>query len=278
MKKAKSIAVTITGTMLTGMAISIFLEPNDIVSGGVSGIAILLHTFLKIPLSLLFAAINILLLFIGLKILGKEFIVKTLLGIGMISLFVQIFSYVPPFTNNSVIASIFGGCIYGLGIGMALAAGASTGGTDILGRVLQHFLPAFPIGRLIMVVDGAIVLCSIFVFPNADSVFFGLIAMAISTFTIDYLISTMNVSRIAFVISEKGKEISNKIINTSPRGVTMIDAIGGYTDERKKLLFCAMKKKETPGFQKKIEEIDPNAFIVFAEAQQILGNGFYIYR
>lgn len=277
-KNIKSILTTILGTVFTAIGISLFLSPNKIVSGGVSGISIILYNALRLPMGVTYAVINAILLALGLKVLGKKFIIKTILGAGALSVFIEIFSIFPPATENVFIATVFGGVFYGLGIGIALASGASTGGGDIIGRIIQSRFKSLPIGRILMAVDGVIIGVSLFIFESIDLVFFGVIAMYLSTYVIDRVISILNVSKIAFVITDKGKEISDKIVSTSPRGVTLIDAVGGYTDDDKKLLFCAMKDSEAPAFQEKVISIDENAFVVFAESQRILGNGFYIYH
>lgn len=278
MEKLKSIIYTILGTALTGFAVSTLLTPNKIVCGGVSGISTILYQTFNIAPGLTYATVNIALLILGLRILGKDFTLKTLIGAGMISVFVQLFSYLPPITDNVFLAAFFGGTLYGFGIGVAFAAGASTGGTDILSRIIQHFLPQFPIGKLLLVVDGLVITLSLIVFKDTELVLFGIFALFFSTFCVDWLIKKLNISKIAFVITDKGEEISNYLISTSPRGVTIIKAIGAYSSEKKKILFCALKENEVPMFQKKILNIDQEAFVVYSESSQILGNGFHIYR
>ena len=278
MKKIKSLFYTIIGTALTGFSVSTLLTPNKIVCGGVSGISTILYQTLDIEPGLTFAVINIVLLALGIKLLGKSFTVKTLFGAGMLSLFVQLFSYLPPITDNVFLAAFFGGTLYGLGIGIAFVAGASTGGTDILSRIIQYFLPQFPIGKLLLVVDGLVITASLFIFKDTELVLFGIFALFFSTFCVDWLIRKLNVSKIAFVITDKGNEISKYLISTSPRGVTIIKAVGAYSEEKKNMLFCALKENEVSNFQKKILSIDNEAFIVYSESQQIMGNGFYIYR
>ena len=278
LEKIKQYILTVIGTALTGFAVSTLLTPNKIVCGGVSGVSTILYQTLDIAPGLTFALINIILLLFGIKILGKNFTVKTLLGAGMLSLFVQLFSYLPPVTDNIFLASFFGGTLYGLGIGTAFVAGASTGGTDILSRIIQHFLPQFSIGKLLLGVDGLVITASLLIFKDTELVLFGICALFFSTFCVDWLIKKLNTSRIAFVITDKGEEVSNFLVSSSPRGVTIIKAIGAYSLEMKKILFCALKEYEVPEFQKKILNIDCDAFIVYSESQQIMGNGFYIYK
>ncbi len=277
-KTLKTVTLMIFGSFLTAMGVSLFLLPNKIVCGGASGVATILYHIMSIPPGVTLYAFNGILLLLGWKILGTKFVLKTIAGAGIFSLMVQLLSYLPPITNDIVIGSIFGGILYGFGIGIVLASGASTGGTDILGRIIQNKFSYLPIGKVLMIVDGAIILTSLITFRQIDVAFYGIFALFVESFAIDWLIKKLNVSKIAFVITEKGNEISEKIVTTSPRGVTIIDVVGGYTMENKQMLFCALKAGELEGFQNKIKAIDNEAFVVFAESQQIVGNGFYVYR
>lgn len=278
MTKIKSVLLTIVGTMITAFGIGVFLTPNKIVGGGVSGLSTILYHAFSVPPGVSFFVINFIFLAIGFKILGKEFTLKTLLGSSLISIFVQIFSYIPFYTENIMLATVFGGTLYGIGIGLGFVAGASTGGTDILGRLIQCKFPTVPIGKLLLVVDGVIIFTSLVIFKNVELSLFGVIALFISSFAVDFVIGRFNISRIAFIITEKGEEISQYLVSTSPRGVTVIDVVGAYTNDAKKMLFCALKEGESDVFQRKILEIDECAFIVFSESQRIKGNGFYLYK
>lgn len=277
MKKIREILLTILGVLITSAAISLFLTPNKVVCGGVSGISTILYHVFSLPPGLTFATLNVILLLAGLKVLGWSFTVKTLLGSGLLSVCVQLFSYLPPLTENVVLAAIFGGVLYGIGIGISFVAGASTGGTDILGRLLQSKFPSLPIGKLLLVVDGIIIFASLIVFRNVDLTLFGIVALFLYTCSVDWLMAMLNVSTISFVITEKGDELAELLVNSSPRGVTVIDVVGAYTSVNKKMLFCALKEKEMVEFKKRVLEIDPQAFIVFSKSQKIVGNGFYVY-
>lgn len=278
MKQSKSLLLTILGTIMTGFAIGSFLTPNKIVGGGISGISTIIYHTIGIQAGLSFFLLNIFFLVAGLKVLGNKFIVKTLIGITLLSLFTQLFSYLPIYTENLILSTIFGGILYGLGIGMSFAAGASTGGTDIIGRIIQSKFAFVPIGKMLLFVDGIIIVISLTVFKNFELTMYGILTLFISSYSIDYIINRFNVSRIAFVITDQGEEIANKLISTSPRGVTLIDVKGVYTNTSKKMLFCALKESESEAFQKKILKIDEHAFIVFSESQRIKGNGFYLYK
>ena len=189
----------------------------------------------------------------------------------------NVLSYIQPITNNLVLATIFGAVLYGLGIGVVLAQGSTTGGTDILGRLIQHKFPQWKIGKILLGVDFSVIMLSYLTFKTTEAVMYGILALFISTTTIDYLMKCLNISKLAFVITDKGMEISELLVSTSPRGVTLVDVKGVYTDTHKQMLICALKENELPEFQKKILLKDEDAFIIYSESQQIKGNGFYIY-
>ena len=266
------------GAALAAFAISVFFTPNKIVNGGVSGVATMIHYTTGLSTGLSFAIINFTLLAIGLRILGKDFVLRTVYVSGILSVFVELFSYIPTSQIDIILASIFGAVIYGVGLGIAFATGASSGGTDILGRLLQWKFPSMPIGKVLLIVDGLIIAASIVVFGEINLTLYGVIALSVSTTAIDWIIAKLNFSRIAFIITDKGEEISQKLVSTSPRGVTLIDVKGAYSGGEKKMLFCALKDSEVEAFQRKILEIDETAFVVFSESQKIVGNGFYLYK
>ena len=274
----KRYAAIVFGVLLVAFAISVFYTPNKIVSGGVSGIStILFHTF-GIQPGVSFAVINIVLLILAWKFLGFSFVKDTLLGAALLSVFVQVFTYVPPVTSDVFLAAVFGSVLYGVGIGLTLIEGASTGGTDILSRLVQCAFPHVKIGNLLMVVYASVILLSLVVFRTFDLALYGIIALFLASFAINLLISKLNVSKLAFVVSDKGVEISQFLVSHSPRGVTIIDSVGAYTMEERKVLMCALKENELPRFQEEVLKIDGSAFIIYSESQTIVGNGFRVYK
>ena len=278
MDKYKIWLLRIVGAIMAGFAISVFFTPNKIVCGGFSGIAIICFHLFSIPTAFVMMALNVTFLVLGLKILGRKIVINTIIGSSLLTLFVQIFSYVPPLTDDMLLSALFGGVIYGMGIGIVLATGSTSGGMDIPGRMLQYFFPDLHIGAVLLGLDGLIISLSLIVFKEVELCFYGTIALFLSSYIVDWLIKKLNVSVIAFVISEKGEKIAKELISISKRGVTVLDVVGAYTMINKKMLFCALKEKEIVVFQRKITEIDEEAFVVFSESQKIWGRGFHIYR
>ena len=266
------------GIMMTAIAVSVFFVPNKIVTGGLSGISTIMFHQFHIPTGVTFVAVNLVLLIIALKAIGKDFVVKSLFGTGMLSLFVQLFSYIPPLTDDVLLATIFGAVFYGFGIGLVLVEGSTTGGTDILGRLLQCAFPHMKIGKLLLLVDSIVIILSLVVFKKVELTLFGIIGLFLSTQSIDSVIHMRNISKLAFVVSNDGTKIAKSLVSTSHRGITIIDVIGAYTMEKKEVLMCALKESELVDFQRKILDIDPSAFIIFSESQQIVGNGFRVYK
>lgn len=278
MNKFKKYCIITFGAMIAGFAVGVFYTPNKIIGGGISGVATILYHTLGIAPGLSFAVINIVLLLIAAGVLGKAFVADTLLGSALMSLFVQLSTYIPPITDDVFLATIYGSVLYGLGLGLAFTQGASTGGTDILGRLFQKIKPHIKIGTMLLIVDFFVIFSSLIVFKQFRLALYGIIALYLSSFTINYLIRKLNISKLAFVVTDKGIELTKKLVSTSPRGVTLIDAKGGYTMTDKHLLLCALKENEVHTFQQKILDIDPGAFIIFSESSQIVGNGFALYK
>ena len=276
--KAKKYMTVLMGTMLEGFAVSVFYNPNKLVKGGAAGVAIILYHTFGIPTGISYALINIILLLIAFKVIGFQFVRDTILGSMLASVFVQIFSYLPPMTENIMLAAVFGSVCTGVGVTLTFIAGASTGGTDILGRLFQVAFPHIKIGSLLMFVNSSIVLASFAVFRDTDLLLYGIAALFISGFSVNILISKLNISKLAFVVTDKGEEVSQMLVSESQRGVTMLEATGAYTMKKRNVLMCALKENELPVFQRRVLSLDDNAFIIFSESQQIVGNGFRIYK
>ena len=277
-ERIKSYVVILFGIAITAMAISLFFVPNKVVSGGSSGLSTVLYYTVGIKPSLANALINVALLILSLFCLGKGFVLKTLFSSGILSLFIELFSHFPPVTDNVLLATIFGGVLYGFGIGLVLSQKSTTGGTDILGRLIQYFFPQWKIGKILLGVDLFVIFLSFITFKTTEAVLYGILALFISTTAIDWLMKSLNISKLAFIITDKGQEIGELLIRTSPRGVTLVDVKGVYSNTPKKMMICALKESEIPEFQRKILTVDEHAFIIYSESQQIVGNGFYIYE
>lgn len=277
MKYIKSYLIILTGMAMTAVATGLFYIPNGIVTGGVSGIATIFYPF-GIPPGITYLGVNVFLLLFSYRCLGKDFAIKSILSVVIISGLVQVFSDFPPITNNIFLSTLFGSLLFGTGASLTFIENANTGGTDIIGRLVQSKYQYFPIGTLLLIIDGFIILLSLIISRNVDLALYGLFGLFISAFTIDIIIGHLNSSKLAFVVTEKGAEISRLIINKSKRGVTVLNARGAYSGNRKNLLMCALKNREIPEFHRMITETDEGAFIIFVNSEKIFGLGFYVYK
>lgn len=276
-KKIKSAFIILTGITLTALGVSLFYIPNQIVTGGVSGIAAILFTAGVQP-GIVYFVINSVLVLAGYKVLGKKFGIKSLISTLILSGLVQLFSELPPITDNLFIAAFFGSTISGFGTALAFSENANTGGSDIVGRLIQHKIPYFPIGKLLLIIDSIIIFISIMIFRNTELALYGIFGLIISSIVIDFFIDKLNSSKLALVVTEKGDDISSAIMENSKRGVTILSAKGAYSKNNKNLLICAIKNNQMPDFHKMIKAADENAFIIFLKSEKIFGTGFYVYQ
>ena len=276
-RKIKSLLTIILGITLTAFGVSLFYIPNKIVTGGVSGIAAILYTK-GVPPGIVYFLINAVLVLASGKVLGKKFAFVSLFSTFLLSLLVQLFSKFAPLCDNLFLSAFFGSTISGFGTALTFSENANTGGSDILGRLIQHKIPYFPIGRLLLIIDGIIISVSLIIFRNIELALYGIFGLIISSIVIDYFIEKLNSSKLALVITENGDEISSAIMENSKRGVTILAARGAYSKKDKNLLICAIKNKQMPDFHKMIKEADKNAFIIFLKSEKIFGSGFYVYQ
>lgn len=263
---------------MVAFAISALYVPNRIISGGASGTATILYYILEMPTGLSLTIINGGLLILAFAFLERGFLIKTLVYAMLLSLFVHIFSYVPPLIDNAFLATVFGGVFYGCGSGIVLTHGGSTGGTEIVGRLLQKMTPSIKIGTVLLLINSLIILSSQIVFGDLERTLYSVMALAISSFTVNRIVLKLNVSKLALVITGDGEHLAQELLAHFRRGVTVLDAVGAYTRDNKSILLCALKEKEWIRWQKQVQAIDPNAFIILVESEEIIGRGFRIYR
>ncbi len=278
MKVLKNYFFMVLGVLIISAATGMFFLPNKIVSGGVSGISTVFYHLWEIEPGISYAVINTVLLVIGYKTLGRVFVVRTMVASVLMSVFVQFFSSFPKITDNLILASLFGAVMYGIGTGLALVSGSSTGGTDIFGRLVQNKYQYVSIGKLLLVADGVIILVSFFVFREFELTLYGILSLVIGSFAVDNLIHRLNVCTLVLVVSDKGKEMSKDIMTEVRRGVTLAKVVGAYTQKETTLLICALKEREIPGFQEKVKSIDQNAFMIYTQSTHIVGSGFNVYK
>lgn len=274
----KKYVAVLLGTLLFALSVNVFLVPSKIVTGGLSGIATILHYKFGISIGFAVMSGNILLCIIAYVTLGRKFVLDSILGILSITVFVSFTEFLPSLTDDLFLNSVFGGILMGIGIGLTFIQGATTGGTDIISRISQKRHPELSIGFIMTVVDLIIIGASAIVFGDIALSMYGIISLVVSTAVIDGIIASKNSGVLVFVVTENENEIKNLICRYLNRGVTVIDVFGGYSDRKRKLIMCVMKTKEAEEL-KKTEELRKNGnFMIVTPSKEVLGEGFRYYR
>lgn len=272
---AVDILFDIAAAILYAVSVNMFTAPNQIAPGGVTGLATILNYLLGVPIGITTFLINVPLVILGLIFLGKAFTLKTLKTVVFFSLFVDLLNPVlQPYTQDHLLASLFGGILMGAALGLVFLRGSTTGGTDILGRLIQLPMPHVQIGKLIMLTDGLILLLSTIVYHNIETAMYGVIVIFLDGKVIDTILYGYDTGKQLMVISDSNEEIGRRVMGELERGATFFQARGAYSNEEKDVLMCIVKRNQFGKVKKIIKEIDPAAFVIVTEAGEVIGDGF----
>lgn len=265
----------IIGTALVGAALSVFTIPNDIAPGGVSGLATALAFITPIRVSIWTLALNIPLMIGAWKLLGRRSLIFTLISTGLLSLFIDLSAmFLPAYTNNALIASVFGGAISGLGIGILFLRGISTGGTDLLALMLRKPFPNVPNGVLLLVADATVVAIAVCIFREIDVALYSTIAIVVSSKIIDALAQGVDYAKVIYIITAEGEKITEAINTQTNRGATIIPALGGYTKDNKQIVITVTRRNVLSQTLRLIKQTDPAAFTFVTDSTEVHGEGF----
>ncbi len=256
------------------IGISLFLDPNKLAPGGITGIAIIINHFIDMPTGVLVLIMNVPIMIIGIWKFGLKFFVSTIVATILGSVFIDVAAKFPVATNDLLLCSLIGGIFMGVSIGLIFKVGASTGGTDIIARLLKLRLPHVETGKLFIIVDIIIVLASAIAFRDIELAAYAGICVFVSGKALDFVLYGGEGARLIFVISEKEKEIAERFMTELDSGVTYVNGIGAYTSADKRIIMCAMTKQMLPKAQDIVKAIDVNAFIIVTSANEIVGEGY----
>ena len=271
-------SIILVGSLLFSLSVNLFTLPSKIVTGGVSGIATVLYFLYGWSPGIVMGITNVVIGIIAYKELGKKFLADSLVGIIAIPLFMEITAGVSVFCDDIMLNSIFGGIVCGVGIGLTFSQGSTTGGTDIVSRISQKRMPSFSIGTLLAVIDFLIIFVSYLAFGDLKLTMYGIITLFISTWIIDRIIMKLNCAVVAYIITTREREMKSKIFENLNRGVTVINAKGGYSNEEKQILMCVMKKRELEVLKQLMNEVEEKSFVVVFPSTEVQGEGFKYYR
>lgn len=263
------------GSTTYSVAVIMFLSANEISPGGLTGIATLLNYLFSLPIGTVVLLLNIPVLVLGFLKFGKYFIIKTAVCTAFVSVLLDIFEVLLPRPKiDLILASVFGGIIMGFGISLIMLRGGTTGGVDIIAKLINRRFQYLSIGRIMLLVDAAVVALSAIVYKNIQSALYSVVALYASSKIMDLLLYGADKGKIVYIISDKTQDIVYDIIGIVRRGVTVIDVTGGFSGQNRKMIMCTVRMNEVALVVKNAQNRDNNAFITIAEAGEIIGNGF----
>ena len=266
---------TAVGTALVGFALSMFTVPNDIAPGGVSGLATALAYITPIRVSAWTLMMNIPLMIAAWRKLGPRAIFFTLIATLLLSFFIEIGErFLPKYSSDTLVASLMGGVVSGLGMGMLFIRGISTGGTDLLALILKKLLPNLPTGTLLMFVDATVVVIATLIFRDFDVAIYSAITIYVCSKVIDALTQGVDYAKVIYTVSSHGEEIARALNENTDRGSTLIPAFGGYTGESKQIVMTVTRRSVVAQTLRLIRQTDPKSFSFVMDSTEVHGEGF----
>ncbi len=264
------------GAVIFSLGIVMFSAPNNIAPGGVSGIGTMLNHLFNIPIGSVIIAFNIPLFIFSFKKFGKKFFYKSLYATFLTSTLIDILPFIleKHYIYSPLLASIFGGVSIGVGVGIIFLRGGTTGGADILAKLIKLKHPHLSLGTLVFIIDAVIVVSTLFVYRSIEALLYSTILFFVTSRAVDAIIFGAARSKMLLIITSSPKEISKKIMDEIGHGVTLIPASGGYTDNTKTIILSVVRPNEVAEINKFVKEIDRGAFTVITESNEVLGYGF----
>ena len=271
---AKDYFFMILGTCILAVAINVFMAPNKVSAGGITSLGtILLHLF-GVRISITNLVCNVVLFVFGFRKLGRYAVIQTASGIVLLSLFLELTSKIPVYTGDILIASLTGGTLMGVGVGLVVRQGASTGGSDFAALIFHRLLPHVSVAAWIMLLDCGIVLVSGIVFRSFAITFYSVLALFVCSLLTDKIITFGDSAKMVQIFSSHAQEITDHIIKDFERGVTGIHCVGMFEKNETLMLECVVKPRELPQYLSLVKQIDPSAFVIIGNVQEVLGEGF----
>ncbi len=260
------------------VGISLFVEPNNIASGGVTGIAIILNKAVGGSTGIWFFVINIPILLIGMWKFGFKFLMSTVYCTTIISVFTDLLSrYGSPLTSDVLVATIAGGMLTAIGMGGVFKAGATTGGMDIVVKLCKLKFPYMKTGSLFLIMDFLVVLASAFVFQDIDRAFYSAMEVFVTSTLLDLVLYGKDGAKLIYIISDKSEKIAARLLDELNIGVTYMEGQGAYSGKEKKVIMCVTRKQMAPRAEEIVKEEDPNTFMIVSSASEIYGEGYKSY-
>ena len=273
-KKIAQYLIITAASVLYGIGVSLFLDPNNLAPGGVTGIAVIVNRLTGIETGTLYLVINIPIVLLGVWKFGIRFIVSTAYAIFATSLFTNFFSGYGAVTTEPLLAALVGSILLAVGIGMIFKAGATTGGTDILIKILRLKYKHIKTGMLFLMMDVVIVSISGIVFRDFNTAMYAMIAVAVTGKVLDVVLYGADGAKLIYVISSEPERIAKRILEEVDIGITFLSGRGGYSREEKQVIMCVARTQQGPQIEEIVKEEDPSAFLIVSSANEIYGEGY----
>lgn len=266
----------VIGSIVYAAEVNIFTAPNNIAAGGVTGIATMLNYVLGTPIGLVAFLINAPIVIWAVMEIGWKLVAKTMAAIFLTSFMIDVFSWLPAYRGDPILVALSAGACEGVGLSLIFIRGATTGGTDLVARLLGRRLPHLSMGKLMLAVDGVVVAVSAFVYGSIENAIYACIVIFVSTRLIDAFLYGVDAGtgKLFFVMSPKVRAMGDRVIQELERTVTYLDSQGGYTGEPSETMLCVVRRFEVFQLQRIIREEDKHAFVIVGEAAQVTGEGF----
>ena len=278
-QKVRSCGIITLGAVIYALAFDWFVAPNQIAMGGVTGLAQIVNALVPVlPVGVLSILVNVPLFLAGWRLLGARLLVSSLYAMAVSSLAIDVIAWMHTFPPmDPILATLYGGAGMGVGLGLVFSQGATTGGTDIIGKLLKLKFPWLPIGKLVMIPDMVVVILAAVVFGTVNAALYGLIQMYLLSKVMDMILYGWDTSRVAYIITDRWEETVQGLLDMN-RGVTLLQGKGAYTGAEKQVLLVAFRQREIVPIKRMLREIDPKAFFIVCDAHEILGEGFGDYQ
>lgn len=273
-KEIRDYLMITAGAFLYGVSISLFLDPNNLAPGGVTGIAVILNRLTPLSTGTLMLLLNIPILCAGLWKFGLRFLVSTIYATFMCSLFINLISALPVLTREPLPAALAGGVFMALGLGLVFRAGATTGGTDIIVKFLRLRYRHLKTGRLFFLIDILIVLASLPVFKDVNTVLYAIIAVLVNSRVFDEVLYGRDEARLLYIISDRSERIAERILKELDAGATYLQGRGGYSNTPRDVILCVIRNTMAPRAEEIVKQEDPMAFLIISSATEIYGEGY----
>lgn len=272
---AADLACLIGGSILYAVSVVVFSAPNHIAPGGVTGLATLAQYLWGVPIGTVTVLLNLPLILVGFKRLGKPFLGRTLVGLTLSSVATDLLDpLLPEYHGDTLLVCLFGGAICGLALGLILMRGGTTGGSEIAARLIEQKFPHVPIGKLVLAVDAVVIVTSGLVYRAIDPVFYATVYAFVASLVTDRLVYGGRRGKMALVITAHTDAVAERVMHGMGRGVTLIHADGGFTRREGRVLLCAVRGEEAYALRQTVFEVDEAAFVITVPTDEVRGLGF----